>query len=107
MGWLVAARVAQAVGAALLTPASLSIVLAAFPVAQRTVAVSLWGAVAGLAAAVGPSLGAFVVDAAGWPWAFYINVPLGALSLCAARACCRNRCGPSRGGAWTGWAWHS
>ena len=81
MGWLVAARVAQAVGAALLTPASLSIVLAAFPVAQRTVAVSLWGAVAGLAAAVGPSLGAFVVDAAGWPWAFYINVPLGALSL--------------------------
>ena len=104
MGWLVAARVAQAVGAALLTPASLSIVLAAFPVAQRTVAVSLWGAVAGLAAAVGPSLGA-VVDAAGWPWAFYINVPLGALSRCGAR--CRNRCGPSRGGAWTGWAWHS
>ena len=42
-------------------------------------AVSLWGAVAGLAAAVGPSLR--VVDAAGWPWAFYINVPLGALSL--------------------------
>ncbi|AUT47686.1 MFS transporter [Achromobacter sp. AONIH1] len=81
VGWLVGARVAQAVGAALLTPASLSIVLAAFPVAQRTVAVSLWGAVAGLAAAVGPSLGAFVVDAAGWPWAFYINVPLGALSL--------------------------
>ena len=40
---------------------------------------SLWGAVAGLAAAV--NLGAFVVDAAGWPWAFYINVPLGALSL--------------------------
>ena len=39
----------------------------------------------GLAAAVGPSLGAFVVDAAGWPWAFYINVPLGALSLRGAR----------------------
>ncbi|CUJ58550.1 Multidrug resistance protein B [Achromobacter xylosoxidans] len=81
VGWLIAARVAQAVGAALLTPASLSIVLAAFPAAQRSVAVSLWGAVAALAAAVGPSLGAFVVDAAGWPWAFYINLPLGALSL--------------------------
>jgi len=81
VGWLIAARVAQAVGAALLTPASLSIVLAAFPASQRSVAVSLWGAVAGLAAAVGPSLGAFVVDAAGWPWAFYINLPLGALSL--------------------------
>lgn len=81
VAWLIAARVAQAVGAALLTPASLSIVLAAFPASQRSVAVSLWGAVAGLAAAIGPSLGAFVVDAAGWPWAFYINLPLGALSL--------------------------
>ena len=81
VGGLIAARVAQAVGAALLTPASLSIVLAAFPASQRSVAVSLWGAVAALAAAVGPSLGAFVVDAAGWPWAFYINLPLGALSL--------------------------
>jgi len=81
VGWLIAARVAQAVGAALLTPASLSIVLAAFPTSQRAVAVSLWGAVGGLAAAVGPSLGAFVVDWAGWPWAFYINLPLGALSL--------------------------
>jgi EmrB/QacA subfamily drug resistance transporter len=73
--WLIA------VGAALLTPASLSIVLAAFPASQRAVAVSLWGAVGGLAAAVGPSLGAFVVDVAGWPWAFYLNLPLGALSL--------------------------
>ena len=79
--WLIAARVLQAVGAALLTPASLSIVLAAFPASQRSVAVSLWGAVGGLAAAVGPSLGAFVVDVAGWPWAFYINLPLGAVSL--------------------------
>lgn len=79
--WLIAARVLQAVGAALLMPASLSIVLAAFPASQRSVAVSLWGAVGGLAAAVGPSLGAFVVDLAGWPWAFYINLPLGAVSL--------------------------
>ena len=81
VGWLIAARVAQAVGAALLTPASLSIVLAAFPQSKRTIAVSLWGAVGGLAAAVGPSLGSFVVDSVGWPWAFYINLPLGALSL--------------------------
>ncbi len=81
VGWLIAARVAQAVGAALLTPASLSIVLAAFPQDKRTIAVSLWGAVGGLAAAIGPSLGSFVVDSVGWPWAFYINLPLGALSL--------------------------
>jgi EmrB/QacA subfamily drug resistance transporter len=81
VGWLIAARAAQAIGAALLTPASLSIVLDAFPHNKRAIAVSLWGAVGGLAAAIGPSLGSFVVDAVGWPWAFYLNLPLGALSL--------------------------
>jgi len=78
---LVAARVAQAVGAALLTPASLSIVIAAFPPERRAIVVSLWGAVGGLAAAVGPSLGSFITDVAGWPWAFYINLPIGAVAL--------------------------
>ncbi|HEY1090640.1 MAG TPA: DHA2 family efflux MFS transporter permease subunit [Burkholderiaceae bacterium] len=78
---LIAARAVQALGAALLTPASLSLVLGAFPASKRAVAVSLWGAVGGLAAAVGPSVGSFVVDSFGWPWAFYINVPLGALAL--------------------------
>jgi len=81
VGWLIAARALQAVGAALLTPASLAIVLAAFPQSKRAVAVSLWGAVGGLAAAIGPSLGSFVVDSVGWPWAFFINLPLGALSI--------------------------
>ncbi|MDP3650693.1 MAG: DHA2 family efflux MFS transporter permease subunit [Rhodoferax sp.] len=81
VGWLIAARVAQAVGAAMLTPASLSIVLDAFPHSKRAVAVSLWGAVGGLAAAIGPSVGSFIVDTVGWPWAFYLNLPLGALSL--------------------------
>jgi EmrB/QacA subfamily drug resistance transporter len=81
VGWLIAARVLQAVGAALLTPASLSIVLAAFPQNKRAVTVSLWGAVAGFAAAVGPSLGSFVVETIGWPWAFFINLPIGAISL--------------------------
>ena len=84
VGWLIAARVLQAIGAALLTPASLSIVLAAFPQSKRAVAVSLWGAVGGLAAAVGPSLGSFVIDHFGWPWAFYINLPLGAPGACGA-----------------------
>jgi MFS family permease len=85
VAWLIAARVLQAVGAALLTPASLSIVLAAFPQSKRAVAVSLWGAVGALAAAVGPSLGSFVVDSVGWPWAFYINLPLGAFSMWRGR----------------------
>lgn len=81
VGWLVTARVLQAIGAALLTPASLSIVLAAFPQNKRAVVVSLWGAVGGLAAAVGPSAGSFVIDHFGWPWAFYINLPIGGFAL--------------------------
>ena len=78
---LVVARGAQAVGAALLLPASLSLVLGAFPTDQRAVAVSLWGAVSGLAAATGPSVGSFLVDHLGWPFAFYLNIPFGLISL--------------------------
>ena len=78
---LIAARTVQAIGAALLTPASLSIVLGAFPSHRRAATVSLWGAVGGFAAAVGPSLGSFVVQTVGWPWAFFINLPIGAFSL--------------------------
>jgi MFS family permease len=76
VGMLVAARVFQAVGAALLTPASLALVLGAFAADRRAVVVSLWGAVGGLAAALGPSVGAAVVDAMGWRWAFFLNLPL-------------------------------
>ncbi|WP_234263764.1 MFS transporter [Hydrogenophaga sp. NFH-34] len=86
VGALVAARAVQAAGAALLTPASLSIVLAAFPVEKRAVAVSLWGAVSGLAAAVGPSLGSWLVDSLGWRWAFFINLPPALWSLWRARS---------------------
>ncbi len=85
VAFLIAARVLQAIGAALLMPASLAIVLAAFPAGKRAVVVSLWGAVGGLAAALGPSIGSWVVAAWGWPWAFYINLPLGALSLWRGR----------------------
>jgi EmrB/QacA subfamily drug resistance transporter len=81
VSWLIAARVVQAVGAAMLTPASLSIVIAAFPQSKRALMVSLWGAVAAFAAAVGPSLGSFLIQTVGWPWAFFINLPIGAFSL--------------------------
>ncbi|QAU34128.1 MFS transporter [Janthinobacterium sp. 17J80-10] len=94
--FLIAARVIQAIGAALLTPASLSIVLDAFPKEQRAVAVSLWGAVGALAAAIGPSLGAYLVDQMGWPWAFYVNLPLGAISLWRGAAKLRELKGASK-----------
>ena len=82
---LVAARVLQAASAALLTPASLSIVLAAFPASKRALMVSIWGAVGALAAATGPGIGALIVDALGWQWAFYLNLPLGFVCLWQGR----------------------
>ena len=85
IGTLVAARALQAVGAALLIPSSLALVLGVFPIEGRAVAVSLWGAVGGLAAALGPSIGAGVVDALGWRWAFFLNLPLGLLALARGR----------------------
>src|SRR5262249_44741316 len=78
---LIGFRILQAIGAALLMPASLALILAAFPREKRSVAVSLWGAVGALAAAVGPSLGAYVVATLGWPWAFFINLPVGLVGL--------------------------
>ena len=76
-GVLIAARALQALGAALLLPSSLALVLHAFPAARRASAVALWGAVGALAAAIGPSLGSLIIQSWGWRWVFYINVPVG------------------------------
>jgi EmrB/QacA subfamily drug resistance transporter len=81
---LISFRALQAVGAAALLPASLAVVLGAFPPERRAVAVSLWGAVSALGAAVGPSLGSWLIELGGWPWAFYLNLPLGVLSVWGA-----------------------
>ena len=72
---LIAARIIQAMGGAQLTPASLALVLPEFPVEKRTVAIGIWGAVGGLAAAAGPSAGGLLVDVLNWRWLFFINVP--------------------------------
>lgn len=84
---LVAFRVVQAVGAAALVPASLAIVLSVFPPAKVPAAVAIWGAIAALAAAVGPTVGGLLVDGWGWRSVFLINLPIGLLALLlAARA---------------------
>jgi EmrB/QacA subfamily drug resistance transporter len=74
---LVAGRAAQGVGAALLLPASLGLLLEVFSQKARSQAVALWAGVGALAVATGPSLGAFVISAGGWRLAFYINLPVG------------------------------
>jgi EmrB/QacA subfamily drug resistance transporter len=79
---LVGFRVLQAIGAALLTPASLSIVLATFPPERRGGAVRTWTAMGGLAAALGPVLGGLLTEL-DWRWIFLVNVPVGIAAIAA------------------------
>jgi EmrB/QacA subfamily drug resistance transporter len=74
---LIASRVLQGVGAAFLVPASVALLIGAYPAERRTQMVALWGGVGALAVATGPSLGAAIVSAGGWRWAFFVNVPIG------------------------------
>jgi EmrB/QacA subfamily drug resistance transporter len=85
-GQLVAARVLQGIGGALLTPGSLAIIQSSFRPGDRARAIGLWSALSGVAGLVGPFLGGFLVDAVSWRWVFGINVPLAlAVTLVAAR----------------------
>jgi len=79
---LVAFRVLQAIGAALLTPTSLGLILATFPAERRHGAVRTWTAVGGFAAALGPAVGGLLV-AASWRWVFLVNLPIGVAALVA------------------------
>ena len=87
IGQLIAARALQGVGAALLVPGSLALISVSFPQEQRGRAIGTWSAFSGIAAAVGPVVGGFLVDHFSWTWAFLINLPLGAilLALCIAK----------------------
>ncbi len=78
---LIAARVVQGVGAALLTPQTLSTITRIFPAERRGVAMSVWGATAGVATLVGPLAGGVLVDGLGWQWIFFVNVPIGVIGL--------------------------
>ena len=82
---LISGRVAQGCGAALLLPASLGLLLEAFPQESRSQAVALWAGVGALAVATGPSLGAALISAGGWRWAFFINLPVGATAAALGR----------------------
>jgi EmrB/QacA subfamily drug resistance transporter len=75
---LIAFRVLQGVGAALIAPASLAIVLDCFPPERRSAGVGLWGAAAAAAAATGPTLGGALVELSDWRLVFLVNLPLGA-----------------------------
>jgi EmrB/QacA subfamily drug resistance transporter len=82
--FLIGARAVQGLGAALLMPASLGLLLPEFPPEQRHIAIGAWAAVGGIAAAAGPPLGGLLVQA-GWRWVFIVNVPVGIAGLIAGR----------------------
>jgi EmrB/QacA subfamily drug resistance transporter len=84
IGVLIAARVVQGLGAALLTPQTLSTITRLFPPERRGVAMSVWGATAGVATLVGPLAGGVLVDGLGWEWIFFVNVPIGIAGLVLA-----------------------
>ncbi|HEX4660892.1 MAG TPA: DHA2 family efflux MFS transporter permease subunit [Streptosporangiaceae bacterium] len=77
IGLLVAARAVQGVGAAVLIPLTLTLLSAAVTPERRGLALGAWGAVGGLAIAIGPLVGGAVVEGASWQWIFWLNVPIG------------------------------
>ena len=81
---LVGSRVLQGVAAAVLTPGSLAIIEASFAPEERSRAIGTWSGLGGVATAIGPFLGGWLVDAASWRWIFLLNVPLGAAVVAVA-----------------------
>jgi EmrB/QacA subfamily drug resistance transporter len=81
---LIAARVVQAVGGALLTPQTLAILTSIFPSERRGAAFGVWGGIAGLATIAGPVLGGVLTTYLDWRWIFYVNVPIGIVAFVAA-----------------------
>ncbi len=83
---LIAARVVQGLGAALMNPSTLSIITVTFPPRQRGTAIGIWAGVSALALAIGPLAGGVITERINWNWIFFINVPVGVIAIVAAFA---------------------
>jgi len=83
---LIGARVLQGAGAALMNPATLSIIAATFPPRQRGTAIGIWAGVSALALAIGPLVGGLITEHISWHWIFFVNVPVGVLGIVASYA---------------------
>jgi EmrB/QacA subfamily drug resistance transporter len=84
-GFLIGARAVQGIGAALMNPASLSIITATFPPRERGQAIGIWAGVSAMALAIGPLVGGLIVENINWNWIFFINVPVGVLGIFVSR----------------------
>jgi EmrB/QacA subfamily drug resistance transporter len=78
---LIGARVVQGLGAAMLMPQTMAIIISTFPAERRGAALGIWGAVAGVATIAGPTLGGFLVTTFDWRWIFFVNLPIGVIVL--------------------------
>jgi EmrB/QacA subfamily drug resistance transporter len=81
---LIAARCLQGLGAAMLMPQTMALIVATFPAERRGTALGVWGAVAGVATIAGPTLGGFLVTSFDWRWIFFVNLPIGVITLIAS-----------------------
>ena len=81
---LIGARVVQGIGAAMMNPATLSIITATFPPRQRGTAIGIWAGVSALALAIGPLVGGLLSEHVDWSWIFFVNVPVGVIAIVAA-----------------------
>ena len=85
INFLIGARIVQGVGAAIMNPATLSIITATFPPRQRGMAIGIWAGVSAMALAIGPLVGGALTQYAHWSWIFFINVPVGILGIVVTR----------------------
>jgi EmrB/QacA subfamily drug resistance transporter len=81
---LIGSRVVQGAGAALMNPATLSIIAATFPPRERGTAIGIWAGVSALALAIGPLVGGLITEHLHWSWIFFVNVPIGVLGIVAS-----------------------
>ena len=80
-GWIMVGRTVMALGAAAYGPAGTALLISAFPPERLPTAIGIWAVVSGVSSAAGPSIGGVIVDHGGWPWAFWLNLPIAAFVL--------------------------
>lgn len=91
---LIAARLVQGIGAAVVLPLTLTLISEAFPMVKRGAAIGIWGAITGLGVAAGPLLGGAIIEGISWQWIFWINVPVGAVAIVLSMVRLRESHGP-------------
>ena len=96
IGLLIAARATQGVGAAIVTPLTLTLLADAFPPERRGIAIGVWSGISGIAVALGPLVGGAVVQLSSWHWIFWINVPIGLVVVPLAASRLAESHGPAR-----------